>query len=85
VNKLNESADLQRNCLSTIAHLASEEKCIDVVWLYGSRVRGQADESSDYDLAVAINANKTPGAKPLEYLQMTWPTVGSKRWAARFQ
>lgn len=41
--------------LQKIAELAENDPDIAVVWLYGSRAKGNAHTSSDYDLAVAFN------------------------------
>ena len=37
-----------------LQQLADNNDYIEVVWLYGSRVKGMALSSSDYDLAVAL-------------------------------
>lgn len=44
----------QKYIVDRINWLAQEDPAIGVVWLYGSRVKGTATESSDYDLAVAF-------------------------------
>ena len=36
--------------------MAKSHTNIAVVWIYGSRAKGNAEASSDYDLAVAFNA-----------------------------
>jgi predicted nucleotidyltransferase len=41
--------------LQKIAELAGNDSDIAVVWLYGSRAKGNAHAPSDYDLAVAFN------------------------------
>jgi len=41
--------------LQKIVPLAESDPDIAVVWLYGSRAKGNAHASSDYDLAVAFN------------------------------
>jgi len=41
--------------LQQIAKLAENDPDIAVVWLYGSRAKGNAHAASDYDLAVAFN------------------------------
>lgn len=41
--------------LKACSKLAEEDARIDVLWLYGSRARGTAQENSDYDFAVAFN------------------------------
>jgi uncharacterized protein len=43
------------NLLQKIAALAENNPDIAVVWLYGSRAKGNAHVSSDYDLAVAFS------------------------------
>ena len=40
--------------LETLSHLAGQTEAIDVLWLYGSRARGDAHRGSDYDLAAAL-------------------------------
>jgi uncharacterized protein len=35
--------------------MAEANTLIDVVWLYGSQVKGNADENSDYDVAIAFD------------------------------
>ncbi len=42
--------------LSRIATLAENDPGILVVWLYGSRAKGEAHQKSDYDLAVAFSS-----------------------------
>ena len=44
----------QESIVEQINRLAQEDPVIEVVWLYGSRAKGTANESSDYDLAVAF-------------------------------
>jgi len=44
----------QESIVERINWLAQEDPAIEVVWLYGSRAKGTANESSDYDLAVAF-------------------------------
>ena len=39
---------------SQLAELALRHSEIEVLWLYGSRAKGNAEEVSDWDLAVAI-------------------------------
>lgn len=41
--------------IKLINQKAEESNIIDVVWLYGSHAKGNADENSDYDLAIAFN------------------------------
>ncbi|MBR7887558.1 nucleotidyltransferase domain-containing protein [Marinomonas sp. A79] len=41
--------------LALLEKLAKEQPEIKVVWLYGSRAKGNAEEDSDYDLAVAYD------------------------------
>ena len=45
----------QQKVISVIETLAAESPVIELVWLYGSRAKGNADENSDYDLAVAYS------------------------------
>ncbi len=35
--------------------LAKQNSKIDILWLYGSRAKGTAQKTNDYDLAVAFN------------------------------
>ena len=42
------------NPLQRLARLAAETDAIEVLWLYGSRARGDAGGASDYDLAAAL-------------------------------
>lgn len=62
--------------LSKIKILATNDKEIDIVWLYGSRAKNQVHENSDYDLAVAYHnpRNTDALAKRLrpEVLAIEW-------------
>ena len=42
--------------ISTIKQLAEQNPDILIVWLYGSRAKGNAHRFSDYDLAVAFKS-----------------------------
>ena len=42
--------------LSTIAELAHQNPDVVIVWLYGSRAKGNAHQFSDYDLSVAFSS-----------------------------
>ncbi len=42
--------------LRKICELAKQNPDIVIVWLYGSRAKGNAHQSSDYDLAVAFES-----------------------------
>ncbi|SFX09194.1 type VII toxin-antitoxin system MntA family adenylyltransferase antitoxin [Marinospirillum alkaliphilum] len=64
----------QDKTLSALRHLA-ENAPVDVLWLYGSRTKGTADESSDYDLAVAFTDFETD---PLE--RRLRPELLSQQW-----
>ena len=44
------------NFISTIKQLAEQNSDILIVWLYGSRAKGNAHRFSDYDLAVAFKS-----------------------------
>ena len=44
----------QTKTIKSIEQLASSNSDIEVLWLYGSRARGQASSTSDYDLAIAF-------------------------------
>ena len=39
-----------------LIELANADAAIDVLWLYGSRARGNATPISDWDLAIAFNS-----------------------------
>lgn len=41
--------------ITQIIDLAKHVESVEVLWLYGSRARGLATRSSDYDLAVAFS------------------------------
>lgn len=58
-----------------LAERAATHGGIDVLWLYGSRARGEHSASSDYDLAVAFsNYEAEPLARRLrpELLAQEW-------------
>ena len=42
--------------LNAIAELARQNPDVVIVWLYGSRAKGNAHQFSDYDLAVAFSS-----------------------------
>jgi len=42
--------------INKIKQLAQQEQNLDVLWLYGSRAKGNASQASDYDLAVAFKS-----------------------------
>lgn len=44
----------QEVVLQRLADLAAGNSAIEVLWLYGSRAKGTASSSSDFDLAVAF-------------------------------
>jgi len=44
----------QEVILKRLADLATRDLAVDVLWLYGSRAKGTASSSSDFDLAVAF-------------------------------
>lgn len=54
----------QRDVIDALQKLAAENGMIDALWLYGSQVKGNADENSDYDLAIAFAQN---GKEKAEY------------------
>jgi uncharacterized protein len=62
--------------LSTIAELARRNPDIAIVWLYGSRAKGNNHQASDYDLAVAFGSfiKDNPVEKRLrpECLALDW-------------
>lgn len=45
----------EQTILDACCQLAKQDQRIDLLWLYGSRARGDAQAESDYDLAVAFN------------------------------
>jgi len=45
------------NVITDIHDLALKENAIEVVWLYGSRAKGTHQENSDFDLAIAFDAD----------------------------
>ena len=67
----------QESILERINRLAQEDPAIEVVWLYGSRAKGTANESSDYDLAVAFTRpgeadHETVVSYPCDELAYQW-------------
>jgi len=65
----------QQQTINKIIELAKANDTVEVVWLYGSRARGSANESSDYDLAVAFKPYlKDPVKRRLrpEMLALEW-------------
>ena len=44
----------QTKTIKSIIQLASLDPDVEVLWLYGSRARGEASSTSDYDLAIAF-------------------------------
>lgn len=53
----------QSKIIQKIVQLAENTPEVEVLWLYGSRARGNANNNSDYDLAIAF---KTYIDDPLE-------------------
>ena len=45
----------QQQIINKIIELAKADSSIAVVWLYGSRAKRTASETSDFDLAIAFN------------------------------
>jgi len=62
--------------LNGIVSLAKQNPDVIIVWLYGSRAKGNAHQASDYDLAVAFGSfiKDDPVAKRLrpECLALDW-------------
>lgn len=61
--------------LEAIIALAKNNVDVEILWLYGSRARGNAGKNSDYDLAVAFkNYIQDPVERRLrpELLAMDW-------------
>ncbi len=52
----------QQDIINLLEKLAEKNPDIEVVWLYGSRAKGNADEQSDYDLAIAYSQLKDKSA-----------------------
>jgi len=48
----------QKTVLSIIENSASKNSSIDVIWLYGTRVKDTANKDSDFDIAIAFNTEK---------------------------
>jgi len=65
----------QESNLKEIVKIAKKNSDVDVLWLYGSRARGNENENSDYDLAIAFKAYiKDPIEQRLrpELLSLEW-------------
>jgi predicted nucleotidyltransferase len=65
----------QKKTLKSLEQLASSTPAVEVLWLYGSRARGQASSTSDYDLAIAFTQYiDDPVERRLrpEVLALTW-------------
>lgn len=65
----------QSKTIKSINELASLDPNIEVLWLYGSRARGQESSKSDYDLAIAFTQYiDDPVERRLrpELLALTW-------------
>jgi len=66
---------IQESNLKEIVKIAKKNSDVDVLWLYGSRARGNENENSDYDLAIAFKAYiKDPIEQRLrpELLSLEW-------------
>jgi len=66
---------IQESNLKEIVKIAKKNSDVDVLWLYGSRARGNENENSDYDLAIAF---KTYIKDPIE--QRLRPELLSLEW-----
>ncbi|MCG5502124.1 type VII toxin-antitoxin system MntA family adenylyltransferase antitoxin [Ectothiorhodospira lacustris] len=64
-----------RTTLERLTEMASADREIAVLWLYGSRAKNTATETSDYDLAVAF---RTPEKRPLE--RRLRPELLAQQW-----
>ncbi len=65
----------QKKTLKSLEQLASSTSAVEVLWLYGSRARGQSSSTSDYDLAIAFTQYiDDPVERRLrpEMLALTW-------------
>jgi len=65
----------QTKAIGKIITLAENNAEVEVIWLYGSRARNNANEDSDYDLAVAFRTYiKDPVARRLrpELIALEW-------------
>jgi predicted nucleotidyltransferase len=68
----------QPQIVTQLKQLASAEKELVVMWLYGSRAGDMAHENSDYDLAVAFNkplANVLDNRLRPEVLAIKWQEI----------
>ena len=66
---------IQNQNLENIIQLAKNNSEVEMIWLYGSRARNNANIESDYDLAVAFkNYIKEPVERRLrpEMLALEW-------------
>ena len=65
----------QEKTIESLKQLASTFPDVEVLWLYGSRARGQASTNSDYDLAIAFTdyiADPVERRLRPELLALTW-------------
>ena len=65
----------QEKTLKSLKQLADSNSDVEVLWLYGSRARGKASSTSDYDLAIAFTQYiDDPVERRLrpELLALTW-------------
>ncbi|NQY63261.1 MAG: nucleotidyltransferase domain-containing protein [Alteromonadaceae bacterium] len=73
---------MQEIAIQNLVNLAKKHPDIEVLWLYGSRARNTATETSDYDLAVAFETYiEDPLERRLrpELLALEWhKTLGIK-------
>ena len=67
-----------RTTLERLSEMASADREIAVLWLYGSRAKNTATETSDYDLAVAF---RTPEKRPLE--RRLRPELLAQQWRSQ--
>lgn len=73
--KLMNTQPDQPQCIKQIVELAKNNAEVEALWLYGSRARDNANNNSDYDLAVLFKSYiKSPVERRLrpELLSLEW-------------
>lgn len=54
---------LEQRVVAMIARRAEQQPAAIALWVFGSRARGDSDESSDLDLAVEFSSAETPALR----------------------